>query len=263
MRRDLVPQDHQPPGIQPENDRPEVVLFDESNPTSVINLVPRQCQEAMLTVPQELFMKDQEELKAFFKERQYHPTKTDNRIRIAFWNEYHLAHALRRKIVMKNVYGGVCTEAYFNQKFLLDKLRVSWMLCPPPRYMEAMEEALTYGIDQMREILGIEVDKDSKNAVGMAEAKIKIVQMLDARLRGAVVQRSQNMHVHASVPAPGGQPGARTPAVPSENALAEIERKLVALRAESERLSHPGGPLTTQVGAIEVEHRDIRDVESE
>lgn len=179
-----------------------VVMYDESNPRSLINLIPRRTRELIqeaLFEEAALFEMDEQELYKHLKsppspeQAALSITATDNRLRLKFWMEYDYCQGVQSKeIDMMRVIAGICTYEYFNRRYLTNPRKVAWMLCPPTSYQFKANEALEFALEQLRDILaiphqgpGIGGKMDTK----LGELKLKIAQMLDIRVKGAPVQR--------------------------------------------------------------------------
>lgn len=179
-----------------------VVILDRTDPRAVLNLVPESfipAIEQLAFENPELLNKDERTLKTLIKEAReagrLRPGEcsvgaTENRLRVAFWNEYNRAQDTGGKLSLPRICAGVCTAEYFTQEILNRKGKLAWVLTPPVSYTNAMEEALVYGVEKLRDILDVDL-KDAKGQVNIkaAEVFLKTIQFLDARVKGAVVQR--------------------------------------------------------------------------
>jgi hypothetical protein len=228
-------------------------VTNRDDPRSIINLVPEVIQTAIEQVPDWLLAMDPRELRDHFRNKakaereerlkqgldgaateSWQPSFTDDRLRLSFWNEYEASQALKRPMQMTRVYAGICSRQYFYDKVITNYLRMAWLLCPPQSYAVSLEEALLFGIDQMRDILTIpHVDSRGKVDPKIAKVKLDIVNMLDQRVKGAVVQKTQALHVHASTDKLKSQ------APIKEEDMAELDRRLKELELESAKLASP------------------------
>ncbi len=180
----------------------EMIVRDLEHPRSVVNLVPEAVANAIMRLPDEYVDKGEDELQLIFKERQWAPSTLDDRIRFSFWKEYDNAQTNIRQMVMTHVYYGLCSRESF-YVMIQNKQRVAWMLCPPADYMLAAEEALTYGLEQLRDILA----RPHVSMVGTVDSKaagvkLEIVKMLDARVKGAIIQTTRNLNVNMNANKP-------------------------------------------------------------
>lgn len=180
----------------------EVSALDNQNERSAVRLVPERIGKNILDAvfeKPEYFDKDERELHKYLRSLEMTPTPTDNRLRLKFWMEYDRAQAHGLKAMnMNNVFASVCTKEYFYTHYMTKPQKVGWLMCPPTGYMVKAEEALEFGLEQLRDIL------DQPHMVGgrvdtkLGELKAKIVMMLDTRVKGAPVQRNMNLHVSTS-----------------------------------------------------------------
>ena len=164
--------------------------------------VSKRIDEAKHLKP-ELFDMDERELFKTLKANGKMPTATDSRIRIKFWMEYDRACAEGESINISNVYNGVCVREYFYGRYLRMPEKVAWLLSPPAQYQIKVEEALAYGMDQLRDILEMEnLDAKGRPNIKLLELKAKITDMLDKRKHGMHVQKVENktmaLHINTS-----------------------------------------------------------------
>lgn len=181
----------------------EIVLAEKENPRALTNMLPpvfaRWIEEHLHTSP-ELFDKDEQTLyKYLLKEIGKQPTATDNRLRLKFWFEFDRAMSQGLdKMLVVNIIAGVCSKELFYDKYLKSPSKVAWLLCPPTGYIIKAEEALEFGLEQLRDILDQPHVVAGKFDARLADLKIKIVAMLDTRVKGAPVQRSVNVNLGSS-----------------------------------------------------------------
>jgi hypothetical protein len=185
-----------------------VDLWDRTNERSVLNLVPPGTANLMIEAGRakpELFTLDERTLWKTLRAEESTPSPTDNRLRLAFWAEYDRAQGSNDRMNMNAVFGGICTRPIFD-KYLSHPEKMAWMLCPPALYMTVMEEALSFGIERIRDILEIDVVRTVKGKevvdVKLGELQAKIVAMLELRVKGAVAtkieQRNMNLNINTS-----------------------------------------------------------------
>lgn len=180
----------------------EISLFDEDNKRSVVSLVTpivRQAIQDHVFTHGELFNIDERDLYQRLRNDQKQPSPTDNRLRIRFWDEYDRTQAQNfSSMNMVNVVAGICSREFFYANYLKRAEKVAWLLCPPAGYMTKAEEALEFGLEQLRDILDQPHVLGGKVDTKLGELKAKIVMMLDVRVKGAVVQKSLNMNISTS-----------------------------------------------------------------
>lgn len=177
--------------------------FSRTEPRALINIVPRAFADALLKSYEEKpewFGVAERDLWKTLRSENMLPNQSDNQLRMKFWMEYDMAQAEGRNVNMKAVVAGVCSEQYLHQAYLRSPAKMAWLMTPPANYLITVEEALDAGLKQLRSILDVDpVGPSGKVDTKLAEIQLKVVAMLDARVKGAVVQKTMNLH--ANVPA--------------------------------------------------------------
>ena len=214
----MVPGDYRAdyPDIKEYTSTELSALWNVDDPRSIPSLLPaflRGYLENAYKKRPELFLKNEDELIALIPPR-LKPKATDRRVRLSFWEEYNRVAALRdpspnqnqAHINTENVIRGVCSRSWFTERFMQSPEKVAFMVCPPPSYLKALEEALVFGIDQVREILELpnyktirRGNKDVKVLdIPLLTVKTKITVALAQQARGSVIKHqveSKNMHL--------------------------------------------------------------------
>lgn len=206
---EIVPADLADPGALPQNpDQPAlgISLWDADNPQSMLSVIKsKEFRDVLIQAYNnrpELFDKDEEDLSHHLKAqgRGHAPTIVDNRMRLSFWHEFEKCQTNNRRIYATNIYGGICTEEYFYHNYLKDPEKVAWMLCPPASYVTIMEETLQFGMTQIRQVMqrASPLRKDGTVDIKLLEMYIKIIKMVDDRVKGGIVQRmeSKSLEIH-------------------------------------------------------------------
>jgi len=130
---------------------------------------------------------------------------------------------------MTAIFAGVCTKNYFYNKYIKNPTKIAWLLNPPTGYITKMEEMLSFGIEQFRDILDLpHLEMDSQGEIipstintKLLGIKAKIVAMVQERVQGAVVQKSVNLSFNTGA----GAVGKTTQAITME----EMDKRLAAL----------------------------------
>lgn len=186
----------------PEAPQLPVSLLDKANTRSVVNIVPGRVRTAIEEAYfecEELFKMDERDLFKHLRSLEKTPSPTDNRLRLKFWVEYDRVQASgEAKMNMTAVLASVCHQEYFFGKYLGQPHKVAWLLCPPTGYMVKAEEALEFGLEQLRDILEQPHIVAGKVDTKLGELKAKIVGMLDTRVKGAPIQKNLNLNVSTS-----------------------------------------------------------------
>lgn len=176
------------------DDRGEVTLWDESDQGALINLVSEKVRERFkesLEKRPDYFELDEDALYRKLRDDKNTPTQTDHRLRLKFWIEYdRVKDGQLREMVMTNVIANVCSRELFYKHYLTQPGKVAWLMCPPVSYLHKAQEALYFGIGQLRDLLEAK-HTDDKGHINttLGALKLKIVQHLEDRIKGAVPQQ--------------------------------------------------------------------------
>lgn len=218
-----------------------ISLFNESNPQSLCNMVGPSVKEKLdehqFEHP-ELFTQDERELmnriRGMKGQKPHGIGPTENRIRVAFWLEYDRAiTSPEPKINYGRVYSGVCSQEYFYMEIIRRPEKLAWMLCPPASYSIAMEEALQFGIEKLRDLLDLPLyKKNGEPDTKVGELILKAVQMIDIRQKGAIIQRVQTMNLHK-------HEHQKTQASQPPESMAELDQRLNQLEQKSKASGLP------------------------
>lgn len=190
------------PEIKAHVHNTEISIFEKDNARAVVNLVPSVVKDSIeqwAFERDELFGLDEKDLYTKLKADNKQPSPTDNRLRLKFWNEYDRVQAQDLKMMnMVNVLSGICSREMFYSHYLKSPQKVAWLLTPPAGYMVKAEEALEFGLEQLRDLLDQPHVVNGKVDTKLGELKTKIVMMLDTRVKGAVIQKSMNLNLNTS-----------------------------------------------------------------
>jgi hypothetical protein len=183
--------------------------------SEAILLVPHKVQRSMLWVAGEHAQLDERQL-----EHRCAPNPKTKVLRVNFWNEYYAAIREGRKMSMMNVYRTVCTHVWFYTK--LDRRESCvWMFRPTTDYNSFMEEQLHKGLQRIGEILALPIEVNGKVSTPTANLILKTVQMVENRVKGAVVQKHEHKNLNLSLSADSVMP----------KDLIELEKKIALLEA--------------------------------
>jgi hypothetical protein len=177
-------------------------------------------------------------------------TLVTQRIRVSLWQEFEAAIQNNRLMKAKQIYAGTCSESSF-YRLIENPHRLGYILCPPADYIVMLKEAHQAGLEKLRELFSAKiVDDDGFMNPKAADMVLKAFALLDARLKGAVIQRVDQRVLTAQVGGQGQQgSGANTVDMQQlENELAKTREKLASLTALPR---HPS------VIELEVEMKDI------
>lgn len=227
----------------------DITLWEHKNPRSLINLVSPKLAEHMRALQPYLFTLSDS---AFAKK--YEAPWIVQQLKICFWDEYFLTQDKDFKSMrIEAMYSKVCSKEYFYE-LVSDPLTLTYILRPPSGYMIRMRSLLDIGLERFREILTLPiVDYNGKIDAKHVNNIIKIVSIVDNRVKGAVTQnikidgthKSMNMNVNYEAPKSHRQ---------IESELLQIEKEILELQTPPARLGGASGE--------EDEGREYRDEES-
>jgi hypothetical protein len=176
---------------------PEIVMFDETNPRSLVNLLPEPVANHLRHFTsknfpkRQLFTMSESELLTVLRRAEKTPTMIDDRVRIKFWIEYDRVQATNEvHMSMANVISNTISRELFYKYYIPRPERLAWMLCPPLDYVAQGEEALRFGINRLREMMEMPIhNKAGILMPGAASAVLQIVKFLDERIYGCLPTR--------------------------------------------------------------------------
>jgi hypothetical protein len=203
---------------------PDFTITPPDQISHVLSLLPDALQHAAQAIPDDYWEKTPDQLAEMIRENPLTEiTTTDHRLRLSLWNEYHQCAPRSQQIRASMLYANICSKQHFYHRVLTNPSKLCWILTPPADYMQAMEECLMVGIERIRELMTIPyIDKKTgKFNSRVAELIIKSVHLLDARVKGAIVQKTLNANVTLK---PKDVP----------QSVEEIDRQLLELQKNSE-----------------------------
>lgn len=213
--------------------------IDLSNPKSIVNMAPEPVKSYILRLTEEELAKDEEVLeKELGWDGKTGIPEFANIFRQNFWDEYD--HAIKHNnLTMRPrwVYHGL-TNSWIGA-FLRHPPKVSWLIKMPRPYEVSLKEIHLLGLKQMRYIMAFPLtESNGKINVKLGELKFKILQHVDTRLHGAVVQRIEQKSINLNASMPEGAKLVQEESVAVS--MDDIERRLAKLRGESKLLESPG-----------------------
>lgn len=243
-------------------------LLDESDPDSLINIAP----DEMVEVIKATFKK----YPKFFNysERllrsECEVDERDERFRLLFWDEYNCATALKRRMYLKHVTTSFTSNAIWYNFYAqrLDKMR--FILYPPQNYNYSLRSILDKGLSKLNEIMNLPVLLPN----GQADVKaitqiIKVFQLVDTRIKGAIVQKVQIQQQSLNINADAGQVSTEQLAAMSLEQLTAMEKKLDKIEKAEKRMLNALPPDEKQevldvIAEIERDPRDynVKDISS-
>jgi hypothetical protein len=59
------------------------------------------------------------------------PTELDDRIRLAFWNEYNRKAGKHKRMNLRNVLRNLCSKKTWNSEYKSNRYKILWIVTPP------------------------------------------------------------------------------------------------------------------------------------
>jgi hypothetical protein len=212
-------------------------IFDDANPDALINIVPTRMQAVLHRLKPKLprvLASTESELRKIIK-----PDERDERIRLAFWDEYnHSTHLKKQMSIAAMLHGIMSWEAWVTVYERSDR-KMLWILNPPSSYQASMRRILHIGTERLLEIMQAPIYDgkgrlDSKAVVSI----LKAFQLVDLRVKGAITQKvqiqQQSLNVHTSMQA--AMPGDANVEHLSLEDLEKLERRISRARSDGRRL---------------------------
>lgn len=245
------------PALQDEQtDWPGIDIYSESNPRSVINIVPDSLKTAILAVPKKYIGQDEKSLRITLK-----PSQTHSHIRTSFWYEYNHAQETQKKMRISAIAGGVCSKEYFEDYVMKDPQVMAWILCPPTSYEAALRNALEVGTSRLLEILQLPITNPNGSInSNAANVVLKAFMLVDLRMKGSIVQRHeikgqmQNVNLNMGNSSTGD--------MLLENDMKAVEERIQVLQRKHERmLLRQFEPAVSVEGVVMAEARKVGNVQ--
>ncbi len=145
-------------------------------------------------------------------------------LKIAFWEEYRLAHKERRRMRIEDVFFGICHRAYWDKQVVQKPLHLAWMIHPPADELILQKEIIQLTQKKIRDALDMPIynilvrrrfDQSTKEwseenyrsvNVPLLKQVLEVMKAMQDRVHGSVVKREQrevkslNLHQHQGVP---------------------------------------------------------------
>jgi hypothetical protein len=212
----------------------ELDVLSKENTYSLFNLLNncRAVQAAIEALPRELLdLTERELLKS--------PDDVQLRLKISFWNEFKRCQRLKiRPMVLSNILFGVCSPSYWQKKVVARQDVLAWLITPPADEVLVWQELLELGNKKIRRVLKLpliekrywkdksgEVYCEKRTNVSLVKEVRAIVENLQNRLHGAVVQRQeiQSKSVNVNI---GASPKEPEKLKSAADEMAEIKKLL-------------------------------------
>lgn len=240
-------------------------LLDEDNPFSLLELCPPAVKEAIEKLPIRFYKYSEMQLR-----KAANPSAEIARLRMSFWDEYLRASDERRAMNVRAITRGVCSHNYFYEVVLANENWVGYITTPPADYQLAIREMLELSWDRIREVLllpiteKIPLKKTVVNDEGKSETVYEIIEkpntkligeirqitnMLDLRVKGAIMQKMQieqrNLNINANADDPNVFLADATMAQ-----LESMEKKIARMRGSMEEVEKLDAAKDTEIAGV-------------
>lgn len=215
-------------------------IKDKDNPYSVYSLSPRVMREALLAVPDEFFLLDEQQLSkmacadARLRTMRVTLQREYERV-ITYFQRTGQLHAMR----MTNIFGGIITEPTF-YKMIRKPENLAYMTMPIVDYHDSLKSLSLTILQRYDEILNVRLVDDKGNLkVGTARVVLEAMRGIEDRVWGKALQRisAETKSVQITVPVPERSMGRTTDMMLSlEQRVKELSAELYGVR----KLGEPG-----------------------
>lgn len=200
---------------------PALATTDRNEPTSLVNLLPSVMGNNLKAVPASIWEMTEEQWK-----KSGDCGAIESQLRHSFWAEYHRAIRTESKMNLTNIWASVCSGDYFRKEIINNSFKLAYICTPPMDSQLRLEELVTLGLEQYREILSLpNINAKGNVDARLVSAKQKIVEDVLNRRRGQVIQRvevqSKNLNVNVDATAP----------VSKASTIEELQREIEAIES--------------------------------
>lgn len=151
------------------------------------------------------------------------PTPLDYALRRSFWKAVETAKALsKNRIAVARIYEGCCSRGYFEESFVVNPLKVAWMIRPIIAH-EAYYEAINkVALDKILNY--VKTNDVTEKTLALI---VKVAEMSANRAYGAVAQKMQIQSKNLNVEMRGN-----VPTVDSAPDHAQLAQKIEAMQQQ-------------------------------
>jgi hypothetical protein len=165
-------------------------LYDGDNPDSLLNRIPARLVPIFERVKHKLpktLLSDEKSVRRYVE-----PDDRDDRVRLAFWDEYNASTAAGKRMSLQSIISGTCSwESWITAYEPHDK-RMCWIFTPPTSYVSQMRHILHRGTERLLEIINLPMLTDEgKVDIKVANLILRAWQLADMRVKGGVMQKVQ------------------------------------------------------------------------
>lgn len=166
-------------------------LYDEENPDSLINRIPQRLVPVFERVRNKLprtLLADERAIRRFVV-----PDERDERVRLAFWDEFNASTAAGKRMSLQSFISGACSWESWVTAYEPNDKRMCWIFTPPTSYASQMRHILHRGTERLLEIMNLPMmdEESGKVDVKVANLILRAWQLADMRVKGGVMQKLQ------------------------------------------------------------------------
>lgn len=220
------------------SDATELAVLQDANPRSITNLLPNWLMRLFKQNRHKQFFSMPDDELTQLIARDYSDNQTLKRLRAALWDEYDRVQRFKEdKLDIDRIMAGNCTVVAFRD-MCHEMPLLAFFLRPPASYEMLLKELLALGLESQRQVLLMSPTlPNGQPNTRLIDCQTKIVQHIDQRLKGAIVQRTENKNINVEVSP--NSPAGQALTAPAPQTLEEIEARIQQARQQSARLSAP------------------------
>ena len=237
------------------------------DPRSLMSFLPPDTQVGLAQIPEKyLDLEESELLKVLEKDWGWHPTVQAEILRRNFWMEHDRVQFAKLENVMNmsNVWLGVVTKMHWHRIVTEHHHIAAFILCRPPEYKISQEALQNHATRKQFEILSMPARKaNGEYDVKLLELQMKVAAMVDMRVHGGYIQRSEtknlNMikqettHTYSAIVSGKGLEGKT-----AQEIEMDVKEKLAQLEEEARMQLPPPAPRFEESAEIvEVEYKEV------
>lgn len=203
------------------------------DPPSIQAFLPDYVAKEVNQLPAEFINLDEKDLLDVIRKElnnpNWQPSPLVESLRVNFWAEYEISHRYNIPVTMSKVYEGVCDKGVFEAK-TRDSISLAWFCCKPLAYQNEVNALLKQGYRRLHEFLSLPVkDKQGNISEKLVESIAKITAMMDLRIQGGYVQRSEQMiRQQIEHTSGGGAKEVKSQVADIDQRIRELEAKIAA-----------------------------------
>ena len=165
-------------------------LYDGDNPDSLLNRIPTRLVPIFERVKYKLpktLLSDEKSVRRYVE-----PDDRDDRVRLAFWDEYNASTAAGKRMSLQSIISGTCSWESWVTAYEPHDKRMCWIFTPPTSYVSQMRHILHRGTERLLEIINLPMLTDEgKVDIKVANLILRAWQLADMRVKGGVMQKVQ------------------------------------------------------------------------